>query len=230
MPCFPSSAARNGAQGHTGLRSRIALAIVAASLNGFAAVPATSILPNPAESTATRDAVPVGAMAPRPVPPSPVSFWFTPAGGKYGRALGGGGELRFALAGGFGAGLDVSVAEELCILCGRRPEKLRTGALLLGFRGTNRAGYLSVAAGPNWGWGQHQERGPDIPADADCEGLLCWDAPPPAVTTEGFGATLKFEAALAGKYAGVGAQAHFTYLPGHFYPGISLILPFGKIR
>lgn len=230
MPHFMSIPTQSGTKDCSGLRTRIALVVAAASLSCLAAAAATPLMPVPTERPASPGAAPEGEFAPGPFRPSPVSIWFTPAGGRYGHGLGGGGELRFALAGGFGAGLDVSVAEELCILCGRRPEKMRAGALLLGFRGVHETGYLSVSAGPNWGWGQHQGPGPDTSADPDCQGFLCRDSPPPAVTTEGFGATLKFEAALAGRYAGIGVQAHFTLLPGYFYPGISLILPFGKIR
>ena len=167
--------------------------------------------------------------------PRPLSIWVTPAAGSMGKTLTAGGDLRFALANGWGASAGFTYGEELCIFCNHVNEKFGAGSLLAGFRGVSRFGYASIAAGPNWGWEDRPDR--DFVAtlededDFDCEGLFCIDrGDHPKVTNEGVGAQVQMQAALAGRYLGIGGQIQVIYVPKHVYAGASLIVPIGLIK
>jgi hypothetical protein len=169
--------------------------------------------------------------------PRPLSIWVTPAAGLIGNSMAAGGDLRFALANGWGASAGFTVGEELCVLCVTASEQFGAGALLAGYRGVGRLGYVSIAVGPNWGWGERPDR--DFQGTIDdndtnnvdyCGGLFCPDYDYPTVSDRGFGVQIQTQAALAGRYVGIGMQIQMIYIPRHIYGGATLILPIGQIK
>lgn len=140
------------------------------------------------------------------------------------------GDLRFALENGWGASAGFTYGEEFCYFCGHPPELFGATALMAGFRGVGRFGYASIAAGPNLGWEERQD--PDFVGtinDEDCDEMFCSDHFP-TVSDGGLGVQVQMQAALAGRYLGIGGQIQVIYIPKHVYAGASLILPIGLIR
>lgn len=162
--------------------------------------------------------------------PPPVSIWLTPAVGRYGKSWSTGGTLRFAAAKGWGAGLDIAGGEEMCIFCDYQPERFYAGALLFGIRGVEKGGYIGIAAGPSVGQGTRSRKDPAFDPDTACTGFLCGETRYPEVTDEGLGFKVQAEAALTGRFIGIGAQVNVLYIPSHVYAGVALILPLGLIR
>lgn len=159
---------------------------------------------------------------------SPVALWLSPTAGAYGRALGGGATLQMAVRQGWIAGLDFTMAEELCILCGYLPEKLLAGSLLLGYRHISKPVIVSIGAGPSWGRGEHRKPGSKPTRDSTCT-WMCWDIPPETVRDEGVGFRIQTDFAIASRYIGIGGQFHLAYLPNHPYVGMALIVPMGRL-
>lgn len=185
----------------------------------------------PATAEAVPDSAGVAGAGREAYRPRPLAIWVTPAAGKVGRSMATGGDLRFALANGWGASAGFTVGQELCIFCDRASEQFGAGALLAGYRGVGRLGYVSIAAGPNWGEGERPDRDFQGPIeDDDCEGFLCSDYDHPKVSDRGFGVQVQAQAAWAGRYLGFGMQIQVIYIPRHIYAGTSLILPIGLIK
>lgn len=150
--------------------------------------------------------------------PRPLSIWITPAAGTFGKTLAMGGDLRFALASGWVASGGFTYGEEFCLFCDHAPEKFAAGSLLAGLRGVSRYGYGSIAAGPNWGWAERPDTNIvetlEDDDDPGCMSFLCHDYyDHPTVSEEGLGVQVQAQAALAGKYLGIGGQIQVISFP-----------------
>lgn len=163
--------------------------------------------------------------------PRPVSVWVTPAAGRMGNTFAVGGNLHFALASGWVSSGGFTYGEEFCLFCNHAPVKFGAGSVLAGLRGVSRVGYASIAAGPNLGWEQRPDKSIEETLDDDeCSGMFCTDPDPPKVTNRGLGGQVQIQAALAGRYFGIGGQIQFLYIPNHLYAGVSLFFPIGLIK
>lgn len=164
--------------------------------------------------------------------PRPLFIWFTPGPGIIGSVMSMSWDLRFALENGWGASAVFTHGEELCVIsCNQAPVRFGVGALLAGYRGVGQAGYVSIAAGPDYGWGERPDRDFEgIIEEEECDGLFCSHTDYPKVLDGGFGVQVQAQAALAGRYLGIGAQIQVIYIPQHVYAGATLILPIGLIK
>jgi hypothetical protein len=166
--------------------------------------------------------------------PHPLFIWFTPGPGIIGKALSMSWDLRFALENGWGASAVFTHGDDFSVYRDRASVRFGVGALLAGFRSVGRAGYVSIAAGPDYGWGERPDRdfeGIIEEMEEDCDGLSCSYHPVyPKVLDGGFGAQVQAQAAATGKYFGIGGQIQVIYIPNHVYAGATLILPIGLIK
>lgn len=116
-------------------------------------------------------------------------------------------------------------------VCNHASEQFGVGALLAGYRGVGKSGYFSIAAGPDYGWGERPAGNfvADIEVE-DCDGLFCPHPEYPKISDRGFGVQVQAQAALAGRFLGIGLQMQMIYIPQYVYAGASLIVPMGLIK